>query len=71
MRGGKYMSRHMQSPDSERRNKEAIVHGITRALQDRFMSITEEPLPAALAELAQRLEEKRDSFERQRGADVD
>jgi hypothetical protein len=67
MRGGKYTSRHMQSLNSERRNKEAIVHGITRALQNRFMSITEEPLPEALAERAQRLEERRDSFERQRG----
>jgi hypothetical protein len=67
MRGGKFMSRHMQAPDSERRNKEALRHGITRGLQNRFMSITEEPLPGALAELAQRLEEKRDSFERQRG----
>ena len=64
---GKYTSRHMQSPDSERRNKEAILHGVTRALQNCFMSITEGPLSGALAELAQRLEEKRDSFERQRG----
>jgi hypothetical protein len=57
----------MQSPDSERRNKEAILHGITRALQNRFMSITEEPLPGALAELARRLEEKRDSLSCKRG----
>jgi hypothetical protein len=66
MRGGKYTSRHMQSPDSERRNQEALLHGITHALQNRFVNITEEPLPQALAELAWRLEEKRDSFERQR-----
>jgi hypothetical protein len=56
----------MQAPDSERRNKEAILHGVTRALQNRFMNITDEPLPGALAELAQRLDERRDAFEGQR-----
>jgi hypothetical protein len=62
MRGGRYMSRHMRTPDSERRNKEAILHGIARALRNHVMNISEEPLPLALAELAQRLEEKRDSL---------
>ena len=57
----------MQSLDSERRNKEAILHGIARALQNHVMHIAEEPLPGALAELAQRLEEKRDSLAWQPG----
>jgi hypothetical protein len=49
MRGGKYMSPHMRTPDSERRNKWAILHGIARALKNHVMNITEEPLPRALA----------------------
>jgi hypothetical protein len=65
-KGRKYMSPICSHPILKGGTKRPIVHGITRALQNRFMSITEEPRPGALAERAQRLEERRDSFERQR-----
>jgi hypothetical protein len=47
----------MLAPDPERRNNSAIVHGVGRAL-NHIMNISNEPLPRALVELAQRLDEK-------------
>jgi hypothetical protein len=53
----------MLAPDPERRNNSAIVHGVGRAL-NHIMNISDEPLPRALAELAQRLEEKQEGRSR-------
>ena len=49
------------SPDSEKRNTKAILHGIGRVLHGFNQDITEEPLPRALTELFKRLEKTLDS----------
>jgi hypothetical protein len=55
------------SPDSEKRNTKAILHGIGRVLHGFNQDITEEPLPQALTELFKRLE-KRSTVEAIRGS---
>jgi len=49
------------SPDSEKRNTKAILHGIGRVLHGFNQDISEEPLPQALTELVKRLEQTLDS----------
>jgi hypothetical protein len=48
--------------DMHERNVKAVLRGIARALHSRSYDIVEEPLPPSLAELMERLEEKRNKF---------
>jgi hypothetical protein len=48
--------------DMHERNIKAVLRGIARALHSRSYGIVEEPLPPSLAELMERLEEKRNKF---------